>query len=99
MYKIVPVSFLAKTFEWLTISVNPFQLFEPTATVYFTLTGENASHSGNMVIPEEVVAEWLTDDVILNYVTAQLNLELAPVEEPAPEETPTEETPTEEPAP
>ena len=73
----------------LEIKVNSFSLFPNTVEVFWKLIGGDKTFEGSMIIPNEIVLQWGTDDSILeDYVISQLNLTRA-----IPEETPINETP------
>jgi hypothetical protein len=92
--------------EKLNVTVNTFPLFPETVEVFWELIGGDFSKEGTMIIPQEIVSQWGTNDSILeDYVIEQLNLTRSTTEETQPteenlstEETlPTEETPPTEP--
>lgn len=69
----------------LEVTVNSFPLFPDTVEALWTLSGEDKTFSGSMIIPHEVVLQWGTDDTVLeDYVISQLNLTRAIIiEEPS----------------
>jgi len=78
--------------DTLQIRVNPFNLFPTYIEVVWTVSGEGISREGTLILPQDIINAWGTDDTIVkNYVLQQLGL----VEEVEP--TPTEEEVLEEP--
>lgn len=74
-----PLDWYANKIE---IIVNSFPLFPNTVEVFWTLSNEEKSFGGSMIIPNDVVSEWGTDDLILEtYVLSQLNLKKDIIEE------------------
>lgn len=74
-----PLDWYANKIE---IIVNSFPLFPNTVEVFWTLSNEEKSFGGSMIIPNDVVSEWGTDDLILEtYVLSQLNLTKDIIEE------------------
>jgi len=73
----------------LEVTVNSFPLFPDTVEALWTLSGEDKSFGGSMIIPHEIVLQWGTDDAVLeDYIISQLNLTRAIVEETPPSEDP-----------
>jgi hypothetical protein len=67
-----PLNWDAKSIE---ITVNAFPLFPDTVEVFWKLIGDSNSFSGSIIIPQDVVSEWGTDDsIIQTYVLEQLGL-------------------------
>jgi len=98
MANIQPTNTFTYPLNWnankIEIIVNSFPLFPNTVEVFWTLSNEEKSFGGSMIIPNEVVSQWGTDDLILeNYVISQLNLVKTIIEETPPTETPINETP------
>lgn len=76
MYAIQPKTIeLIGTLTGLDMYVVNYKPNSQTALIYYMLTGDNANYSGNITVPQEVVDTWGTDDdVIVNYVAAQLGV-------------------------
>jgi len=78
--------------DTLEIRVNPFDLFPTQIEVVWKVSGDTLSKEGTLILPQDIVHTWGTDDtVVKDYVLQQLGL----VEEVEP--TPTEEEVIEEP--
>lgn len=105
MANIQTTNFFTFPLDWnintLKVSVNSFPLFPDTVEALWTLSGDNQTFSGSMIIPHNIVLQWGTDDTILeDYIISQLNLERSVVEEVVPiivQETLIEEIPPIEP--
>ena len=66
---------LNKEVNKLEITVNPFRLFPTEITIVWTVSGDDISKNGSMVLPQSIVDSWGVDDnVVKNYVLQQLNL-------------------------
>lgn len=89
MYPIVPVNIpIVGLVDTLTVQVNSFHMRPGQVyplQVYIDLRGPEAFYQMNLEIPTEIVEVWMDDQIILDYVVAQLEVELAPAEEPTEE--------------
>jgi len=77
--QIIPTSYvqlpLTQEVNQLEIVVNPFPLFPTEITIRWTVSGNDISKEGTIVLPQSIVDQWGTDDVVIkNYVLEQLNL-------------------------
>ena len=85
--------------DTLEIRVNPFDLFPTHIEVVWKVSGDTLSKEGTLILPQDIVHAWGTDDtVVKDYVLQQLGLvEEVVVEditpEPINETPPTEEIP------
>jgi len=77
--QIVPTNFvqlpLDGTADTLEIIVQPFPLFPTSVNVFWKVSGLDTSKEGVIALPPELIAEWGTDDTIVEmYVLQQLDL-------------------------
>lgn len=77
--QIVPTNFvqlpLDGTADTLEIIVQPFPLFPTSVSVFWKVSGLDTSKEGVITLPAELIAEWGTDDTIVEmYVLQQLDL-------------------------
>lgn len=100
----LPLLGIADTLE---IRVNSFPLFPSSIEVFWKVSGDVISKEGTIVLPQEIVQNWGTDDTIVKeYILQQLGLVedttpdpvvTIPLPDPVDDTTPVEETlPTEE---
>lgn len=82
--------------DTLEIRVNPFDLFPTYIEVVWKVSGDTLSKEGTLILPQDIINAWGTDDTIVkDYVLQQLGLiEEVTVEDITPE--PIIETPIEE---
>lgn len=54
-----------------------------TGTIYYVLMSDNNTNiiDGNLTVPEQVIAEWGDDMIIVNHALQALGLELEPEQE------------------
>lgn len=73
---------LLGTVDHLEIRVNSFPLFPSSIEVFWKVNGDTVSKEGTIVLPQEIVQNWGTDDTIVKeYILQQLGL----VEDTAPD--------------
>jgi hypothetical protein len=77
--QIVPTNFvqlpLDGTADTLEIIVQPFPLYPTSINVFWKVSGVDTSKEGVISLPSELIAEWGTDDTIVEmYVLQQLDL-------------------------
>lgn len=77
--QIVPTNFvqlpLDGTANTLEIIVQPFPLFPTSVNIFWKVSGADTSKEGVIALPAELIAEWGTDDNIVEmYVLQQLDL-------------------------
>jgi hypothetical protein len=77
--QIVPTDFvqlpLDGTADTLEIIVQPFPLFPTSINIFWKVSGLDTSKEGVIALPSEIIAEWGTDDtVVQNYVISQLGV-------------------------
>jgi hypothetical protein len=77
--QIIPTNFvqlpLDGTADTLEIIVQPFPLFPTSINVFWKVSGVDTSKEGVISLPSELIAEWGTDDTIVEmYVLQQLDL-------------------------
>ena len=77
--QIVPTNFvqlpLDGTADALEIIVQPFPLYPTSINVFWKVSGVDTSKEGVISLPSELIAEWGTDDTIVEmYVLQQLDL-------------------------
>ena len=85
---------LLGTVNTLEIRVNSFPLFPSSIEIFWKVSGETASKEGIIVLPQEVVGAWGTDDTIVQqYILEQLGLVEDTTPDPVIETPPTEEIP------
>jgi len=59
----------------LEINVKTFPLFPTEIEVFWKVNGENVSNEGSIILPEEVIELWGTDDTVVeDYILQQLGL-------------------------
>lgn len=59
----------------LEITVNPFNLFPSQITITWKVIGDTITKEGIIVLPQNIVDAWGTDDTIVeNYVLFELGL-------------------------
>jgi hypothetical protein len=79
MTNVQPTNVITHPLNWnaesIEITINAFPLFPETVEVFWKLIGGSNSFSGSIMIPQDVVSEWGTDDsIIQTYVLKQLGL-------------------------
>jgi hypothetical protein len=79
MTNVQPTNVITHPLNWnaegIEITINAFPLFPETVEVFWKLIGGSNSFSGSIMIPQDVVSEWGTDDSIIQiYVLKQLGL-------------------------
>ena len=80
--------------DTLEIRVNPFDLFPTHIEVVWKVSGDTLSKEGTLILPQDIVHAWGTDDtVVKDYVLQQLGLVEEVTSEPVIETPPTEEIP------
>lgn len=68
----LPLLGIADTLE---IRVNSFPLFPSSIEVFWKVSGDVISKEGTIVLPQEIVQNWGTDDTIVkDYILQQLGL-------------------------
>jgi len=68
----LPLLGIADTLE---IRVNSFPLFPSSIEVFWKVSGDVISKEGTIVLPQEIVQNWGTDDTIVKeYILQQLGL-------------------------
>ena len=66
---------LSGTVDNLEIRVNSFPLFPSSIEVFWKVSGEIVSKEGIIVLPQEIVDAWGTDDTVVKvYILDQLGL-------------------------